>query len=82
MRNGRQNFPPKMWQIGTSMYKNELVSDFYLSRYNSQPEDITTSSPLSNGSLALSARLYSDKKFVMCRNTSRTWWETAWQRKE
>lgn len=63
------------------MYKNSLVSDFYLSRFNSQP-DPESFSPLFNGSLALSAKTYSDKKFVMCRSTSRTWWETSWQRKK
>ena len=64
------------------MYRNALVSDFYLSRRNSKEDDEITSNPLFNGSLALSARLYSDKKFVMCRSTSRTWWETAWQSKK
>jgi hypothetical protein len=63
------------------MYKHSLVSDFYLSRSNSQP-DLETRSSLFDGSLAVAAKSYTDKKFIICRSTSRTWWETAWQNKK
>jgi hypothetical protein len=63
------------------MYKHSLVSDFYLSRHNSQPEPETKAS-LFDGTLALAAKQYRDKRFVICRSTSKTWWETAWQHKK
>ncbi len=60
------------------MLKHSMFSNFYLNRRNSYADGIC-SRPSVNGSLAVVPIRQPDKKLVMCRATSRTWWESGWQ---
>ena len=60
------------------MLKHSMFSDSYLNhRFNDHDDEHNATA--TSGSLALSSQQQRDKKLVLCRASSRTWWETAWQ---
>ncbi len=59
------------------MLRHSIFSDFYLGKRNNSENSSGPSR--CQGSLALSPQNPAEKKIVLCRGSSRTWWENAWQ---
>lgn len=62
------------------MLRHSMFSDFYLSRRQARADE-HSQTPVINGSLAIAADRQRDKKLVLSRAASRTWWESGWQQR-
>jgi hypothetical protein len=61
------------------MLKHSMFSDHYLN-YRNNSTDKSCAGTKFEGSLAvLPKRQQEDKRVVLCRRSSKTWWESGWQ---